>query len=210
MTRRVYITAALLGSAVCAGWFMAHDIRLPEPKPIDHNNMLAVEVVAPREPEMAPMPRTAAERLDVGMAPRYQSYTPSYRPPPPPPPVYREPVEEPRPVVRQEPRRDYAAEEIERRRASDPIYYDRYVQQNVTRPRQEPVRQYPPRYEQPRQGCNAMAEWCRGERDDSRRPVEQRQYYRQEADGSSRRVDPRQQHVQRVDPREDRGEDYFE
>ena len=169
--------ALFLLSAVVAGVIFAFTMKLPEPKPVDPNNMLAVEVVAPREP--VPEPGTI---MDVGEINTGYVHNGGYaRQMPlqaPPAPVYERPV----PVAAPEPR------EVPVARQSDPLHYRRYVQETV---RQEPRVYYggqrqmpriqqvdpdpyrdrprtyysaPPQHrteEQNRQrGCNAMARWC--------------------------------------------------
>lgn len=174
--------ALFLLSAVVAGVIFAFSIELPKPKPIDPNNMVAVEVVAPREP--VPEPGTVMDVGDLTSGYVHRGY--AYQRPlqAPPAPVYERPTPVAAPVVREAP----AA------RQSDPLHYRRYVQETV---RQEPPRVYyggqrqAPRIQQvdpdpyrdrprtyyyapePRRepdrrteelnrqrGCNAMARWC--------------------------------------------------
>ena len=172
-------TVLILLSAVVAAVVLAFAFELPKPKPIDPTNMIAVEVVAPREPVPVAGDIMDVGQLNTGYVHMGQRAAPV-------------PVEEaPAVVERSEATKPPRAPE------SDPVYYDRYVRETV---RQEPPRVYRPQVrprvqridpdpyrdrprtyyydpnprrgepmprteEQNRQrGCNAMASWCENSR----------------------------------------------
>lgn len=194
--------ALFLFSAVIAGIIFAFSIELPEPKPIDPNNMLAVEVVAPREP----VPE-AGEIMDVGKLSTGYVHRPHSASPAP---VYDHP---PRVPHQKAPRPPVRVHRPETQRG-DPLHYRRYVQENVRRPPPpseydpDPYRDRPrvyyyvppePRREPPRAGCNAMASWC----DDRPR------YYQNRENGNNERISRAPNETRGRMP-ENRGEDFFE
>ena len=130
--------ALILFSAVVAGTIFAFTLELPKPKPIDPTNMVKVDVVAAREP--VPEPGTVMDVGDLSSGYVHSGGYPRYMPPQAPPePVYDEPVREAEPVARPAPARSQ----------SDPVYYQRYVRESVSREPPPMPRVYQPQ-ERPR------------------------------------------------------------